>query len=166
MRGSYPDVNLQRNAILVASGLCMAVAIAMDPGILITLLTPWGLIAWVLKAAAGLALALAIREFAEVFLKTPDEPWYVRRGSLLFLGVLMIVTGTFFGLTEGTLRESTKAPQVEFTYARILTCWAMALLWVVFLEELDRIRPRSAPPHEPGPERKPRFRPFREDRWE
>lgn len=130
---SDPNIIRRRKTIIVMGVAFLIVGAVSHPEILFRMASIKGLVSMGLLLFLSLFLAMAYRDFALAFLRGPGDPWYAKRGALLFLSIVVIFMGTmliafnhfmpnFFGigqfLSEGFVYFST----------------GFALLWLSYLE--------------------------------
>ena len=142
MRRASIDPVFRRNALLFGAGIFLLIAFINKPWILLSFLTPKGLTSTALLAFAGLFSAIGIHEIAQIILRGPGEPWYARRGALVFLPVVIILVNALFGMLDKFAHNVAGIGPILTSQAVLYEFIAMELLWIVLLEWPHRIRRR------------------------
>ena len=142
MKRASIDPVFRRNALLFGSGIFLLIAFINKPWILLSFLTPRGLTSTALLAIAGLFAAICIHEIAQIFLRGPGEPWFARRGALVFLPVIILSINALFEMTDKFVHDIAGIGPFLTSKAVLYEFIGMELLWIVLLEWPRRVTRR------------------------
>jgi len=141
MRTRTIDPVQRRNALLAISAAFMAMAVAQRPALLLFLTSVPLTVNLAVSVVAAFFMALAIREFASLLLRGPGDPWYAKRGAIVFLAIslpslnaiLTILART--GPMAGRIGPVLLQPGMRFQLAAFEVLWMVLLEWVSYDNE-------------------------------
>jgi hypothetical protein len=128
------DPVARRNTLLQTAAIVMLIAIICRPSILLFCFSIRELINTIILVVVAFVAAVSIDEWAQSFLRSPGDPWYIRKGATIFLFLALLVmttivvfvgNGTFKAIGSGFLMSQNGA---------VLEFISLQLLWIVLLE--------------------------------
>jgi len=124
----------RRDFLLATSGLLMLVAIILRPATLMLFFSFREFANLAILAMVAFFAAISITRCGEMWLRGPGNPWYIRRGAMILLPLMLLLmtalvvafgNPAFCALGSGPLM-SHKGAMLEFA--------ALQVFWVVLLE--------------------------------
>ena len=124
----------RRNLLLAMSGALLVLAIMLRPATLLFFLSLRELANLAILALVAFFAAISTTTCGELWLPTPGNPWYIRRGTMILLPAMLLGMTTLvavFGdpafcvFGTGPLMSQT-GPRLEFA--------ALQIFWIVVLE--------------------------------
>ena len=134
MRRGAIDPVQKRNVLLTISGMLMLMAVVQRPSLLLFFTSASTIFGLAVAIAVAFFMALGIREFAHVFLPGPAEPWYARRGSFIFLTIILWALNTILTVFNRIAFISHPAGSMFGSQDFKFLLMAFEVLWVVLLE--------------------------------
>lgn len=142
MRSPIDRARRRSNAILLAAAVACILAI-VNGGSIFTAANFWLTIP--LALAGGFFAALGIREFANVVLTDPAEPWHIRPGALFFLGVALFLINLAYITALKNLAPQFSQTGTYLANVRLLEALAVEFFWIGLLGR-PRRQPSAIPP--------------------
>jgi len=112
----------------------LVVAAAHRPWMLLFAFSAEGLTNTLVLLVVGLVAVIAIHEFAQFVLHSQGEPWYTRRGSLIFLPVVLLCMNAVFCAADNLVSKTFGMGPFLASNAAMCTLIAVELMWIVLLE--------------------------------
>jgi len=131
----------RRNALLAISAAFMAMAGAQRPALLLFFSSVPMTVNLAVSVVAAFFLTLAIREFALVFLHEPGDPWYAKRGAIVFLAISLPSLNAILtilarsGPMADRIGPVLLKPGMRFQLAAFEVLWLVLLEWVTYDNE-------------------------------
>jgi len=94
------DIFFRRKALFMLACILLVVAAAHRPWIVLSAFSDKGFTKIVILVVAGLAAVIAIHELAQSVLRGRGEPWYARRGALIFLPAAVLCINAIFSIAD------------------------------------------------------------------
>ena len=126
--------HFRRKALLVLSCILLVVVAAHRPWKLLFVFSAKGLTNTLVFVVGGLVGAIAVHEFAQIVLRGRGEPWYTRRGSLVFLPVALLCTNALFGAADNLASKTIGIGPFLSSNASMCILLAVELMWIALLE--------------------------------
>jgi hypothetical protein len=121
-----------RNRLLIAAAVFLVLALA--EGFPLSIVAGTHGLLWLgCVVGSGLFLAMAIREFAPIFLYQPIDPWFARQHTLLYLALVLPVCTTLAVVLSGKAL-ATREGLAGWPMGHWLACAGLTLLWIVIID--------------------------------
>jgi hypothetical protein len=101
---------------------------------ILSLLTAKGLVNAAVLAILGIVAAITLHGFAQHILVGRGEPWYVRRGTLIFLPIALLCLNVLFTMIDKLLFKTFGIGPFLSSQAAKCILIAAELMWIAFLE--------------------------------
>jgi len=125
----------RRKALFMLACTLLILAVAHRPWMLLFAFSAKGLTHTVLLVVVGLAAVIVIHELAQFVLRGRGEPWYARRGALLFLPAALLCINALFSVVDDiAFRTFGIGPFLSSSNAAMCMLIAVELLWIALLE--------------------------------
>jgi len=131
----------RRNALLAISAAFMVMAVVQRPALLLFFTSVRLTVYLAVSAVAALFMAMAIREFALAFLHEPGDPWYTKRGAIVFLAISLPSLNAILtilarsGPMVDRIGPVLLQPGMRFQLAAFEVLWMVLLEWVSYDNE-------------------------------
>ena len=116
------------------AGILLVVVLAHRPWILLLAFSGKGLTKTVLLVVAGLTAVIAIHELAQFVLRGRGEPWYSRRGALIFLPAALLCMNALLSIVDNLASRIFGIGPFLSSNAAMCMLVAVELLWIILLE--------------------------------
>jgi hypothetical protein len=151
----------RRTALLTCSAACLAIALAIGFPLLTLARSPAGLFALMLTIGGGLLAARGIREFADVFLREPCRPWYIRRGAIPFGIIMLVLTNALFAAVGTGLVHVLGPRAIFWGLSQFLVCLASEFFCIAITDLTCSVTQlESRRPGQPQDAGRPLHRPY------
>ena len=124
----------RKNTLLMTAGIVMLIAIICRPAILLFCFSARELLNNTILVVVAFFAAISIDEWAQSVLRSPGEPWYIRRGSTLFLFLALLCMTTIVVVVGNWTFKAIGSGPLMSQNGAVLEFIALQLLWIVLLE--------------------------------
>ena len=128
------DPVARRNTLLQTAGIVMLIAIICRPAILLFCFSARELLNNTILVVVAFFAAISIDEWAQSFLRSPVDPWYIRRGATIFLFLALLVMTTIVVFVGNWTFKAIGSGPLMSQNGAVLEFIALQLLWIVLLE--------------------------------
>ena len=124
----------RRNTLLIIAAITMLLAIICRPAILLFFLSAREFLNSTILIVVAFFSAASIDRWSPNILRSPENPWYIRKGATIFLIVaLFIMTSIVVVVGNNTFRSIGSGPLMSQNGA-VLEFIALQLFWIVICE--------------------------------
>ena len=124
----------RRRALFMLGCILLVVAAAHRPWMLLFAFRAKGLTNTLVLVVGALVAVITIHEFAQLVLRGRGEPWYTRRGSLLFLPVALLCMNALFRVADNLASKTFGMGPFLSSNAAMCVLIAVELMWITLLE--------------------------------
>ncbi len=128
------DPVLRRNVLLITAAATMLLAIICRPAILLSLLSAREFLNTAILVVVAFFSARSIDEWAQAVLRSPGDPWYIRKGSCIFLFLALLAMTTIVVVVGNWTFKSIGSGPLMSQNGAVLEFIALQLFWIVILE--------------------------------
>ena len=124
----------RRKALFMLACILLVVAMAHRPWMLLFAFRAKGLTNTLVLVVWALVGVITIHELAQLALRSRGEPWYTRRGSLLFLPIALLCMNILFIAADNLVSETFGMGPFLSSNAAMCVLIAVELMWIALLE--------------------------------
>lgn len=128
------DPVVRRNTLLQTAGIVMLIAIICRPAILLFCFSARELLNTTILVVVAFFAAVSIDEWAQSVLRSPGNPWYIRRGATIFLFIALLVMTTLVVVVGNCTFSAIGSGPLMSQNGAVLEFIALQLSWIVLLE--------------------------------
>ena len=124
----------RRNTLLRTAGIVMLLAIICRPALLLFCFSLREFLNTTILVVVAFFAAVSVDEWAESILRSPGDPWYVRKGATLFLLLATLFMTTIVAVVGNWTFKAIGSGPLMSQNGAVLEFIALQLLWIVLLE--------------------------------
>ena len=134
IRNTARVFRFRRKTLFTLGFVLMGIAIAHRPWLIFFAFSAKGLTNTLVLMVAALVGIIVIHELAQRVLRSQGKPWYIQRGSLLFLPISLLCLNILFRVTDQFISKT--FGMVPFLPSQSAMCMVVAaeLMWIALLE--------------------------------
>ena len=134
IRNTARVFRFRRKTLFTLGFVLMGIAITHRPWLIFFAFSAKGLTNTLVLMVAALVGIIVIHELAQRVLRSQGKPWYIRRGSLLFLPISLLCLNILFRVTDQFISKT--FGMVPFLPSQSAMCMLVAaeLMWIALLE--------------------------------
>jgi hypothetical protein len=125
---------LRRKTLFMLGCILMVVGVAHRPWMLLLAFSTKGLTNTLVLVVVGLVAVIIIHEFAQLVLRGRGEPWYIRRGSLIFLPIVLGCLNALLSVADHVASKLFDIGPFLSSHAAMCMLIAVELIWIALLE--------------------------------
>ena len=124
----------RRKALFMLGCILLLIAVAHRPWMLLFAFRAKGLTSTLVLVVGALVAVITIHEFAQFVLRSQGEPWYTRRGSLVFLPIALLCMNVLFIAADNLASKAFRMGPFLSSNAAMCVLIAVELMWIALLE--------------------------------
>jgi len=124
----------RRKALFMLACILLVVAMAHRPWMLLFAFSAKGLTSTLVLVVGAIVGVTTIHELAQLALRSRGEPWYTRRGSLVFLPVALLCINALFSAADNLVSKTFGMGPFLSSNTAMCILIAVELMWIALLE--------------------------------